>query len=108
MNPSKDAIMARPVTDVKPPKWYRSGPLPLLPAYRHRKADKHNTSAFHFDWLVFRFWTLDTFRLGAEIEIQLDQCYFRLFAPYCTFGVFIPLLSWRYAHAFNRKPKGVL
>jgi len=86
--------------------WYNTfDRFPLIPTVRIREADKYNTWSFHFHWLVFRAWTMDSTDIG--IEINLDDTFgikFRI--PYLIFGIWIPVLpscfSQRY---FWRKPK---
>jgi len=48
-------------------KWYNKNVFPLVPVLEIKKADEHNTGGFTFRWLIFTFWTLDSFSFEASI-----------------------------------------
>jgi len=48
-------------------KWYNKNVFPLIPVIEIRKPNKHNTSSFSFRWLIFTFWTLDSFSFELSI-----------------------------------------
>jgi hypothetical protein len=51
-------------------KWYNKNIFPLVPVLEIKKADKHNTSGFSFRWLIFTFWSLDSFQF--EVTATMD------------------------------------
>ena len=51
-------------------KWYNQSIFPLIPVITTKKADEHNTSGFSFKWLVFTFWSLDSFKF--ELSFHID------------------------------------
>jgi hypothetical protein len=42
-------------------KWYNKNVFPLIPVIDIKKSNEHNTSGFSFRWLIFTFWSLDSF-----------------------------------------------
>ena len=50
--------------------WYNRNIFPLVPVIIIKKEDNPNTWGFTFRWLIFTFWTLDSFRL--EISACID------------------------------------
>ena len=51
-------------------KWYNRNIFPLVPVIRFKKADEHNTRSFNFRWLIFTFWSLDSFQF--ELSFNVD------------------------------------
>jgi len=51
-------------------KWYNKNIFPLIPVITTKKADEHNTYSFCFRWLVFTFWSLDSFQF--ELSFNID------------------------------------
>jgi hypothetical protein len=88
------------------PRWATWGRFPLMPQLRIRTANEQNTSSFHFHWLAFRFWTLDS--IGIEVDARLEEdlgVYLQL--PYCKMGLSIPLLPLYTLQRFWRRPSGL-
>jgi hypothetical protein len=72
-------------------RWYNRNIFPLVPVYTYKKADKHNTQGFTFRWLVFTFWTLDSFQF--EIAANIDTHWgigFTGILPYLRWVIAIP------------------
>lgn len=72
-------------------KWYNNVTFPLLPVLTIRKANKHSTSVFGFNWLFFRIWTLDSF--AFELTLVADTHWgigITAILPYLRIVVCIP------------------
>jgi hypothetical protein len=50
--------------------WYNNEIFPLIPIYRPKKSDEHNTAGFSFSWLFIKIWSLDAF--GFELAVNVD------------------------------------
>lgn len=48
-------------------KWYNRNIFPLVPLITIKKSDDNNTSGFTFRWMVFTFWSLDSFSFELSI-----------------------------------------
>lgn len=84
--------------------WYFWHRFAVLPRFFTRKADQYNTWQFHFHWLVFRAWSMDSPDIGAEITLDDRQLEIRLRLPYLITGAFIPLFPESWAHKLWRRP----
>lgn len=51
-------------------RWYNLETFPLIPVITYKKSNRHNTSNFSFRWLVFTFWSLDSFQF--ELSFNMD------------------------------------
>lgn len=85
-------------------QWYR---CPLVPEFKYRPGDDHNTPGFHFHWLFFRAWSCDAPQLGFEVKLDDREFEARLILPYCWAGIFIPVFPQSVAHKFWRKSQRI-
>lgn len=51
-------------------KWYNRGIFPLVPVIKINKANEYNTGGFTIRWLIFTFWSLDSFQF--ELSLNID------------------------------------
>lgn len=86
-------------------RWWSYYRFPLVPEFRVRAPDRHNTRSFYFHWLAFRAWTSDAPMLGIEVELTDANLQFRLNLPYLWTGLFIPIFPERWHQKLWRKPK---
>lgn len=84
--------------------WAFGGRFPLLPISRYRNEDQHNTSAYHFHWLGFRLWTMDSVDTGFEINLCDRDLGIRFRVPYLIFGFWLPLFPNSFSQKLWRKP----
>jgi len=89
--------------------WYNNYTFPLIPTIKSVKADEHNTHSFLFHWLVFKFWTLDSF--SFEISFVITSHWgigFIGILPYLRWAIAIPFpenaAMWSQKYLW-RKPK---
>ena len=91
-------------------KWYNKNVFPLIPVINIKKASKHNTSGFNFKWLIFTFWSLDSF--AFEFAIVADTHWgigFIGILPYLRWTITIPCptrLGIWIDRKLNRHPQG--
>lgn len=85
-------------------RWYHWWRFPLLPRIRIKKANEWNTSGFHFDWLVFRAWSMDNVQIQVEAALDDQQLVLRAMVPYFIFGIFIPVFPQKWTQKLWRKP----
>ena len=89
-------------------KWYNKNVFPLVPVIETRKANEHNTSSFSFRWLIFTFWTLDSF--SFEFSIVATEHWgigFVGVLPYLRWVVAVPCPEWlgiKLSKLLSRKP----
>ena len=89
-------------------KWYNKNVFPLIPVIDLKKRNEHNTSGFTFRWLIFTFWTLDSFQF--ELAIVADTHWglgFIGILPYLRWVIAIPCpekLGMKISNLLNRKP----
>jgi hypothetical protein len=89
-------------------KWYNNNVFPLIPVLEIKKANEHNTSGFTFRWLVFTFWTLDSF--GFEFSIVATEHWgigVIGILPYLRWVIAIPCPEWlgiKLSNLLDRKP----
>lgn len=89
-------------------KWYNNNVFPLIPVLKIKKANEHNTSGFTFRWLVFTFWTLDSF--SFEISIVATEHWgigVIGILPYLRWVIAIPCPEWlgmKISNLLGRKP----
>lgn len=85
-------------------RWYHWHRFALAPSIRIRKADKYNTASFHFHWLVFRVWTMDSPDIGFEVMLDDQTLMIRGRAPFLIFGAFIPVFPESWSMKLWRRP----
>lgn len=85
--------------------WAFGGRFPLLPVFRFRAGNQYNTDGFHFQWLSFRVWSMDSVQLSFDIGIDDQICWVKFFVPYLIFGIFQPIFPHRFSQKLWRKPK---
>lgn len=56
-------------TSVKIP-WYKWDDFSLVPQLKIRQADKYNNWSWHFNWLIFHFWSLDHAQFTLECGLD--------------------------------------
>lgn len=89
--------------------WYNKNIFPLIPLFRYKKGDEHNTASFTFRWLIFTAWSLDCFQL--ELSVNADTHWgigIKGLLPYLRWVIAIPCpenLSIKIDNFLNRKPK---
>ena len=92
-------------------KWYNKNLFPLIPVVETREADEHNTSSISFRWLIFTFWTLDSFQFEFSIVASLHWGVgFVGMLPYLRWVVAIPCPEWvgiKISKTLDRKPSCV-
>jgi hypothetical protein len=86
-------------------KWYYWPRCPLLPDYRFKPGDKYNEWNFHFNWLIFRAWTMMSPDIGIEIQLDDQQLMIRARIPYLIFGLFIPIFPFSWHQKLWRYPR---
>jgi hypothetical protein len=91
-------------------KWYNHYKFPLIPRLEVRKADKHNTGGFTFNWLFFTVWSLDSFTLELSFVCSGHWGIGVIgVLPYLRWCITIPcpysLQQWVWDN-LDRKPKG--
>ena len=72
-------------------KWYNKQIFPLIPVIDIKKENEHNTSGFSFRWLIFTFWSLDSFQF--ELSFNIDTHWgigFTFLLPYLRGIIAIP------------------
>lgn len=77
--------------DYRVQKWYNSEIFPLTPIITTKKANDYNTQGFTFRWLIFTFWSLDSFQF--EISFNIDTHWgigFTFLLPYLRGVMAIP------------------
>lgn len=89
-------------------KWYNNNVFPLIPVLEINKADEHNTGGFTFRWLVFTFWTLDSFSFELSI-VATEHWGIGVIGilPYLRWVVAIPCPEWlgiKLSNLLGRKP----
>ncbi len=77
-----------------PDPWYHWHRFALLPKLTIREADDQNRWRFHFHWLVFRAWSMDSVDISAEVNLNDQDLVIRAHVPYLIFGLFIPVFPW--------------
>ena len=48
-------------------KWYSRDIFPLIPLIETRKTNEYNATKLYFRWLIFTFWTLDSFEFELSV-----------------------------------------
>ena len=86
-----------------PEPWYRWHRFALVPTWHYRPANYQNTFSFHFHWLCFRLWTIDSPDLSAEVTLDDMGLQIRWRIPYVIMGLFIPLFPMRWHQKLWRK-----
>jgi hypothetical protein len=89
-------------------KWYNNNAFPLIPVLEIKKANEHNTSGFTFRWLVFTFWTLDSFSFELSI-VATEHWGIGVIGilPYLRWVIAIPCPEWlgvKLSNLLGRKP----
>lgn len=72
-------------------KWYNSYCFPLIPQFSIKDSDKYNTSGFTFQWLIFKFWSLDSFQFELALVASTHWGIgFNGMLPYLRWVISIP------------------
>ena len=92
----------------KPKKWYNREIFPLVPIFETRKANSHNSKWFSFSWLIFKFWSLDSF--GFQLAFNLDVHWgfgITFILPYLRGVICIPCPYWLEKLIYKYLDRGV-
>ena len=98
--------------------WWEHYPLhkvwcndacPLVPRFSYRKGDKWNSNNWSLHWLIFNFWSLEHFAIGADAGISpTDGLYIGAILPYLriTIGIRHTFYEWqsKLGNLLRRKP----
>jgi len=105
---SKKIMLPKASGRIRKEKWYNKNVFPLVPILEVKKANKHNTSGFTFRWLIFKFWTLDSFEFEFSIVATGHWGIgFIGVLPYLRWVVAVPCPEWlaiKLSKLLDRKP----
>ncbi len=79
-------------SNYKQPKWWNHPTFPLVPLFKYRPADYHNTAGWCFTWLGIKLWTLDA--ANFELAVVLDDHWglgVTAIVPYLRIAITIPM-----------------
>lgn len=106
--PDMDNIHKQNQENFRKEKWYNMNIFPIIPLIEIRESNEHNTYSISFSWLIFRFWTLDSFQFEFSIVASEHWGFgFVGLIPYLRWVVAIPCPEWlgiRISKALGRRP----
>lgn len=87
--------------------WWQWHRFPLIPVFDWCEGNKWNNPGFSFSWLMFRFWSLDSFAFCVEFHVEEIGVFVRVQLPYLNCYVWLLLFPESWMHKLSRKPKGL-